>query len=264
LTGQKYQQFFDIYKSILSDLESQHSRTPAISKLFMAFIWLRHYPSERMLSIIVECSESSVSRILSSVIDIMFKFMENSISFLNRKGRDLHSVQFANKQFSLVIDRTYQELPKPISLDEKFYYSGHRGMHCLNRLLGCTPDGLICWISKPYGGSIIDKQLMGYQESLNLFSQLGEDEYIMADAGFTGLEKLHPSIIPFTKNTGEELSEYEKTFNNRLNSHRIVVENVFAQIKKYLSCSLKWRHSINQNEKVWMIVSALVSKKLRY
>lgn len=65
----------------------------------------------------------------------------------------------------------------------------------------------------------------------------------LADTGYQGIQKLnHNSIIPFKKKRNTKLTEEQKKFNHQLSSKRIVIENVFASLKKFKIISTKYRN----------------------
>ena len=63
-------------------------------------------------------------------------------------------------------------------------------------------------------------------------------EVIGADKGYIGLEKLTTNniVVPVTPTNNWPLTPEEVAFNNDFASIRTIVENVFAQIKKWKMC----------------------------
>jgi transposase len=66
---------------------------------------------------------------------------------------------------------------------------------------------------------------------------------ILADSGYQGIAKIHlNSEIPVKKKRGQELTEEQKAYNHELSSKRIVVENVFAMLKRFRILGDKYRN----------------------
>ena len=61
-----------------------------------------------------------------------------------------------------------------------------------------------------------------------------KDVTILADSGYQGLQGLHPkTILPHKRKRKCKLSAEQKTHNRELSSKRVIVEHVFAQLKKF-------------------------------
>ena len=66
---------------------------------------------------------------------------------------------------------------------------------------------------------------------------------MLADTGYQGIQKLYANVdIPNKKKRGVELTKKEKEENHELSSKRIVVENVFALLKRFKIITDKYRN----------------------
>jgi hypothetical protein len=66
---------------------------------------------------------------------------------------------------------------------------------------------------------------------------------IQADSSFQGINKLHKnSETPKKKSKSHPLTEAEKVNNRRLNSERIIIEHVNAQIKRFHIFAERYRN----------------------
>ena len=118
-------------------------------------------------------------------------------------------------------------------------------------------------MSKSYQGSKSDMELMELPEN-GFWRHLNNNEFIMVDKGFRGLDRLYPNIcIPFFH---DEIGD-RKEFNHELSHYRIIVENVFAQIKKWKICSfplnLKFknmRDALEKHDKIWRTIAFFTNK----
>ena len=94
-------------------------------------------------------------------------------------------------------------------------------------------DGYIYWISDSYQGSKTDNEMLEFSEN-HFWKKMTTEEYICGDKGFKGLDRHHKNVcLPFFS----EEKENEENFNNQLAHYRIIVENLFAAIKKWKICS---------------------------
>lgn len=96
----------------------------------------------------------------------------------------------------------------------------------------------------------------------HFWKKLSPNEYIMADKGFKGLDSQHPTCLPFFDDT----KEIHQEFNNELAHYRIIVENVFAEIKKWKICSLPLslkfsniNDALDRHNKLWTVVGAFTN-----
>ena len=100
-------------------------------------------------------------------------------------------------------------------------------------------------------------------QSNQFWTSCHNSEYIMADKGFRSLDFYWKNVcIPITGTT-PTVTE----FNNYLSHYRIIIENVFAQIKKWkiASLPLKLRYSnlnkaLLKHDKIWRVVGWLTNQ----
>ena len=66
---------------------------------------------------------------------------------------------------------------------------------------------------------------------------------MLADTGYQGIQKLYANVdIPNKKKRGAALADGQKKENHELSSKRIVVENVFALLKRFKIITDKYRN----------------------
>ena len=66
---------------------------------------------------------------------------------------------------------------------------------------------------------------------------------MLADTGYQGIQKIHTNaVIPYKKKRNTPLTEEQKEYNHELSSKRIVVENVFALLKRFKIITDKYRN----------------------
>eukprot|EP00761_Pharyngomonas_kirbyi_P006276 gb/GECH01006282.1/.p1 GENE.gb/GECH01006282.1/~~gb/GECH01006282.1/.p1 ORF type:complete len:154 (+),score=9.64 gb/GECH01006282.1/:1-462(+) len=133
---------------------------------------------------------------------------------------------------TVVIDCCEQQIQR--SGDQRIqalHYSGKKGYTSLSVLLGCSPKGEVHFLSSSYPGSIHDITISEITKC-RFYHQL-ENEWVLADAGFVGLDKVYPKVLVPKKG---RVDDQEAIFNRELGSIRIVVENVFGHIQDWKIC----------------------------
>lgn len=100
--------------------ESKHS-------LFIALIWLRHYPKDSLMKFIFDLSDYELDRILKKILDLI----EKEFSHIIKWPSELEFLEFLDyfKNFFIddfkgvvcIIDGTEIKVPKPKNIDKKFY-----------------------------------------------------------------------------------------------------------------------------------------------
>jgi len=145
---------------------------------------------------------------------------------------------------------------------QQFHYSGKKAKHTLSLLFACSPKGKIYWISDSYAGSLNDQGIYNIPEN-QLHKFIAPDNGILCDAGFSGIVG-HPNFIVALKAPRNGvLTAQQLQYNNNIKSIRIVVENVFSQLKRWAICSDALRYTVINgiacefHHKAWRVVAAL-------
>lgn len=102
-------------------------------------------------------------------------------------------------------------------------------------LIGCTPDGLISYVSDGFGGRTTDKKIVKESGFLN---KLENGAHIMADRGFKHIDELlaarnnvlvrPPSVSSTVKCPKQQVKEAK-----RIASLRIHIQRVISTIREY-------------------------------
>ena len=136
-----------------------------------------------------------------------------------------------------IIDATEVFIETPCDLhNQSSTWSNYKHHNTAKLLVGCTPNGAICFLSHLYVGSISDvelTQVSGFIEALHGKAGVA----IMADRGFTIKNMLSPlgvklNIPPFMEGRAK-LPLAEVTVGRKIASLRIHVERVIGRIKKF-------------------------------
>jgi len=240
-------------------------------QLLATLIYMRSYPTQLFISWIFDIPPSSLQAHINFVITILYEtlyeavFMPSRDVIISSQDYAYFNDIIANKTrcITVCIDGSEQQIYKPSdSTIEEFHYSGKKAKHTLSLLLACSPRGKIYWISKSYAGSINDQGILNIPE--NQFHKfISPDNGILCDAGFTAVEGYPNFIVSLKKPKLDELTPIQLEYNRNIKTIRIVVENVFSQLKRWAICSDLLRSPVingSANEfhhKIWRIVAAL-------
>ena len=130
---------------------------------------------------------------------------------------------------------TFRPLPKK----QRKWYSGKKKRHTLKTqlIVNRKTAEIICTAYAE--GSVHDFKL--YEKSVG--DRVRKDIKIQGDSGYQGILKLHQnSETPKKKPKGGELTEDEKSENQRISRERILIENINAKIKVFKIMANKYRN----------------------
>ena len=177
---------------------------PPLEEFFLVLVRLRLGLMEQDLAYRFGVSQSTVSQVTISCINLMYlHFKQVSLwpskemiqSYMPKVFRDLYP------STRVIIDATeiYVEQPHLPEL-QQMTFSSYKNDNTYKALIGISPSGAITFVSKLFPGSISDKQLTCKSGILDL---LEAGDSLMADKGFDIEEYLIPlgvklNIPPFT------------------------------------------------------------------
>ncbi|EFA85938.1 hypothetical protein PPL_01171 [Heterostelium album PN500] len=207
--------------------------------------------------------------------DLFLKIKERSHSKITRKDDQQRKKSSAiYKDYygdsclvTSVVDGSEQRVVVPLNSDLKIcYYSGKKGFSSVNKLVFCSPNGKIQYMSHTRPGSRNDQGMM-YEVGpfLNKFDD--SFEYIMGDKGFQGSHILYKRFIVIDREDRKDGEDDErKEADNRFKSVRIIIENVFAHIKKWAIATMNFRSKIDnfneildEHHKIWCCIGLLIN-----
>ena len=143
------------------------------------------------------------------------------------------------KQFypncTVIIDCTEMKTERPTTIPQQILmWSDYKSSFTIKYLIGITPEGLIMFLSKGYGGRASDSFITNHSGFLKHL-QLGDT--VMADKGFPQIQAdLNDKNVllvmpPFADPNSSQFPEAEMELTYRIASVRIHVERVIQRIK---------------------------------
>lgn len=138
-----------------------------------------------------------------------------------------------------VIDAFEIQIEKPSdpAVQQALTWSEYKKCNTLKYLIGSTPDGLIIFVSKGFGGRISDSDIMLFEES-KFMDILPDNVAVMADRGFKHIENFLNRkgcllIRPPSVSEGKPSTKDEVLETKRIASLRIHIERVIGRVGEY-------------------------------
>ena len=135
----------------------------------------------------------------------------------------------------VILDGTEIPIKKPSNpLAQRSTFSTYKNGNTVKVLIGCSPGGLISYVSPAYGGSVSDRQVV---ERSNLPDMCQPKDSIMADKGFNVQDLFAANDITvniptfFTKKN--RMSGKQVLADRKISSKRVHVERVIGLMKSY-------------------------------
>ena len=186
-------------------------KLPLLEQLFLTLVRLRLGLLEFDLANRFGISQSSVSRITATWLNLLFHSLKTLERYppwhiVKKYMPESFKEQYPNTR--LILDATEFGIERPSSLvSQAATFSAYKNKNTVKVLIGIIPSGAIVFVSPTYEGSISDKKLV---ERSNLLDLLEVGDEIMADKGFDIQDLLAPlgvklNIPPFL-NSGTQFS----------------------------------------------------------
>lgn len=183
-------------------------------------------------------SVSTVSRIFDKWIDIMSTRLQFLILWPQReeliKTMPLVFKQNFGNKVAVIIDCFEVFIERPSSLIARaMTWSNYKHHNTVKFLIGITPQGVISFISKAWGGRVSDKHVT---ENSSVLRKLLPGDIVLADRGFdiadsVGFYQAKLYIPAFTKGK-KQLSAQEVEETRTIANVRIHVERVIGLVRR--------------------------------
>ena len=234
--------------------------TPS-GKLLICLFWLRNGFTYRFLSWLFEIpSLATVKQYLDDAKKCLLEILTPLVSFPAETRRNLAG-SFYGGIVTLVIDGAEQEVYSSSDKDLSYTsFSGKKNYHTFSKLIGVSPNGGIMFVSKSFLGGMNDLNLVQMPENLKAL-KVDDDEFILADRGFRGMEKYN--IL--TENTPTTFSS-EPDYASKFRGIRVKVENGILWVKTWKACGMLYRvhpkkiqKALQKHHQMWSICCGLVN-----
>jgi len=160
-------------------------KLPLLEQLFLMLVRLRLGSFETDLAVRFSLSQSSVSRIITTWINLMFHSLKALYRFppwhiVKKYMPERFRKHYPNTR--IIIDATEFAIERPSSLvTQSSTFSTYKNRNTVKVLIGIMPSGPVTFISDCYEDSISDKKLV---QVSGLLEKLEAGDEIMADKDF--------------------------------------------------------------------------------
>jgi len=145
----------------------------------------------------------------------------------------------------MYIDSTSFKVERPTNEDlQRVLYCGKHKTHSIKYECCVRNDGLFVWHSKPYAGSVHDIKVF---RQGGLKQKLSKGEKMIGDKGYIGE---HCIITPYR---GNNINEWQKSFNRTIGRNRVIIERSFGRLKRYGIMSRTFRANLERHEQVFHV-----------
>lgn len=183
---------------------------------------------------------TSVSRIFYATLGLLSQACKNFIHWPSKETILATMPPVFEEMYPdcrVIIDCTEFPVEQPPEIDQRcFFYSHYKKRFTVKILVGCTPNGLISFVSQCFGGRTTDAQITIKSGLLNL---LEKGDIILADKGFpeikttldekgNGVVIVMPPFLLDGKFSAQQVEETEKVA-----SVRIHIERIMQRIKTF-------------------------------
>ncbi|XP_033759277.1 uncharacterized protein LOC117341516 [Pecten maximus] len=208
------------------------------NQYFMTLMKLRRYTPNFELSRFFGISENSVRNIVFTWILFMFKqWKEISIWPAQSLVYYFSPNDFKQKfpTTRAVLDGTEFPIKKPSSpRAQQATFSTYKNRNTMKSMIGCTPGGLINFISPAYCGSTSDRQIV---ERSDLKNMCNPGDSLMADKGFNVQDIFAPRDvtinIPSFFKKKNRMSGKAVIQDRKISSKRVHIERIIGLGKTY-------------------------------
>jgi DDE superfamily endonuclease len=249
-----------------------HSWHDPRTRLLIALIWLRIYPTFEVLGLLFSLNKTNVHEAVMdqlATLERLADFPFERPTAERKKLRSLAAVRDAFPDVRGVIDAKEQRIQRPKSRKEddrqKPDYSGKKKCPTLKNEIAVQPDGTIGAVSaRVPGGAVHDLTL---QRQTRLVAPLDPgDEAAMVDQGYDGLGNDYPHqgiYQPFKARRNRPLTAEQKAYHHPLSRYRIVVEHTNAPLNQFQVLSQLYRHARTRHSRVVRAGAFLGDQRIR-
>ena len=263
---QAYHRHFDLQgKRRRIEKFSEHrsmSLKGSADKLFFMLVYLKQNPTQDYQAFAFSMSQGKVSQWHKVLLPLLEGALERLRLLPARTPERLYlSLRLVAGQV-LLLDATEREIPRSVDWErQRHEYSGKKHTHTVKNLLVSDERSRVLYLSATVEGSMHDKALADEME-LEFVPGSG----LLLDLGFVGYKAEGAQVcLPVKKPRNQELSAYDKLYNQLLASLRVVVEHTIAAVKRIRIVKEKIRlHGQHVRDQVMLIACGLHNLRIDY
>ncbi|MCL4153151.1 UNVERIFIED_CONTAM: hypothetical protein GTU68_066956 [Idotea baltica] len=211
--------------------------------------YIREYLSFESVGIIFGVSKSAAYRVCIFVENVLIK----NKSFHLPGKKELLKV----KDGSIAIDVSESPVQRPTK-KPKHYYSGKKKKHTIKNQISVSTE-----TKKILSAAISNCRQHDFKLFKNSKTNIHPDNEVLVDSGYQGITNFHSnSSLPKKNTKNKKLSKVDKIKNKKFSSKRIIVENVFAMLKRFKIIAEKYRNRRKRFALRFNLISAIYNLEL--
>ncbi len=239
----------------------------APTRLLMALVWLKVYPTWQVLAYLFGVEERTARRSTRDVLSVLERMatfpLEQRERGRAKPGKALETVMEEHPELEVLLDSREQRIRRPTGWQEQRpYYSGKKKAHTLKMQATVSVEGRVQAVSESAPGSTSDLALL---ERSGVVETLEEKEAAGMDKAYVGVESRYPThafYVPCKKPPCAEFTEEEKSYNCALSWARIVVEHLFGRMSYFGAVYQVFRHRRECHSGVVRVVAWLADRQM--
>jgi len=245
-------------------------RSSVIAQTLLVLLWLRQYPVDSFTEWIFGIPEGSFVKYRWQIVFGLYHQYLDYFSFPSKEERSDHAVHFRTKKVVMVVDGTEQQCVASVDRQiSRTTRSGKKKLNTITKLAGIDPTaGRLMYFVRSYRGADPDISLCKLPQ--NIPQDLEKTETVVFDKGFVGIEEFWDHcdcLYPVKRRkTQQQVRPNHKTLNDEIKTVRIIVENYFAQLKKFkilkhpFRCKGEIPDILVKHHQVWVVCAGIMDE----
>lgn len=184
---------FKVFNLLLSMMPESacNSNLDNNNKLLIFLMKLKLGITFSALSVLFNVHRTTISRTFFDTLTVLVKKTSEFIFWPSKKTiqetlPEAFKINFP--ECRCIIDCTEFKVEQPPSVEQRVYmYSRYKSSYTIKVLVGITPNGCICFLSKSYGGRSSDSYITN---DSGFLKKLEVGDVVLADKGFPGIKTL--------------------------------------------------------------------------
>nr|WP_105628946.1 IS5 family transposase [Spiroplasma poulsonii] len=260
LTGIKkftFNKMLDILKVAEIEKFKKGGRTNKLSlenRLLMTLLYWREYQTYFHLGKSFDISEANCYRNIKWIEDILIK---NS-DFQQLAGKKALINDYFNDK-TIIIDATETPIQRP-KKGQKQSYSGKKKKHTIKTQVIIEQE-----TKKIIATSFSLEKKHDYALFKESKIPILKNTKLIVDSGYQGIQKNHNNVLIPTKKTKKNpLNKEQKQYNRLVSKMRIIIENIFAILKKFKIITEKYRNRRKRFGLRFNLIASIYNLQLLY
>ncbi|WP_105628997.1 IS5 family transposase [Spiroplasma poulsonii] len=260
LTGIKkstFNKMLDILKVAEIEKFKKGGKTNKLSlenRLLMTLLYWREYQTYFHLGKSFDISEANCYRNIKWIEDILIK---NS-DFQQLAGKKALINDYFNDK-TIIIDATETPIQRP-KKGQKQSYSGKKKKHTIKTQVIIEQE-----TKKIIATSFSLEKKHDYALFKESKIPILKNTKLIVDSGYQGIQKNHNNVLIPTKKTKKNpLNKEQKQYNRLVSKMRIIIENIFAILKKFKIITEKYRNRRKRFGLRFNLIASIYNLQLLY